>query len=91
MLGLPELDEADYETMADEFDRVMDPGITVENMDAVYTKAMLDKETGYQLSVVELNMAYRSMKQVEVARSVLECPGCQIAKEQGRECPYHKR
>lgn len=90
-LGLPDLDEGGYNTMAEEFNCVLDPGITVENLDEVYTRAMMDKETGYQLSSVELNAAYRSIKQVEVARRVLECPGCQIAKEQGRECPYHKR
>lgn len=91
-LGLPDITRDVVDKTAEEFDVLLDKGITDENLESVYLKAMRDKCNGYALSYVELNTAWREMKQQEKASSKMQCPGCKMAAEDSSfSCPVHNK
>lgn len=90
-LGTDQMDLPDEVDQAREFEFVLDPAIPLDKLEECYRRAILSKRDTYQLSVIELNQAWRSMSDEIGTSEISKCIGCEAEESTGKPCPFHKK
>lgn len=74
-----------------EFVNLLDADIGYDRLEEVYTRAIRMKDNSFDLSVVDMNNAWRAIRGEEFRPHVFKCPGCEMVERGERDqCPFHK-
>ena len=93
-LGIAHLEftEDDLAARAKEFMDVLDADLPADRFEEVYVAAMRAKENSFDLSVTELNKAWRTIKGDEYKPTYYKCLGCRLKESGERDsCPFHDK
>jgi hypothetical protein len=74
-----------------EFCAMLDADMPYDRLEEVYVRAIQSKTNSFDLSVVDMNNAWRAIRAEEFKPHIFQCPGCEMVRNKERdECPFHK-